>query len=150
MTETQGFGWHALGIRMFQDMDIPSGLRKQAEAVVALHADGVAVYTAVVDDLIAGNSRDSAELERTLDGLLGFACTDDGVQLYRRLCRYIWDVDSELAARAANAYREMWDPDEDRPWQRGDRMDARTPAGAAHDPVAPAAAGRPSDGERCR
>ena len=122
---------------MIQGMDVPSGLLKQAEALVALHAEGVAVYTAVVDDLIAGNSRDHAELERTFDGLLGFACTDDGVQLYRRLCRYIWDFDPELAARAANAYREMWDPDEDQPWRRGDRIDARTPSGRGACPRRP-------------
>ncbi len=103
---------------MIQDMDLPDGLRTQAEALVALHAEGVAAYTPVVEDLIASNCRDTAELERTLDGLLGFACTDDGVHLYRRLCRYIWDFDPELAARAANAYREMWDPDEERPWQK--------------------------------
>jgi hypothetical protein len=106
---------------MIQDMDLPDGLRKHAEALVALHAKGVAVYTPVVEDLIASNCRDTAELERTLDGLLGFACTDDGVHLYRRLCRYICDFDPELAAWAANAYREMWDPDDERPWQRGAR-----------------------------
>ncbi|HAT12135.1 MAG TPA: hypothetical protein DCS97_16485 [Planctomycetes bacterium] len=111
-------------------MDLPEGLRTQAEALIVLYAEGVAAYTPVVEHLIASNSRDTAELERTLDGLLGFACTDAGVQLYRRLCRYAWDVDPELAARAVNGYREMWDPDGEEPW--------RKPAA----PQAPAADGR--------
>lgn len=114
---------------MIQDVDLPDELRKQAEALVALHAEGVAVYTPVVEDLIASKCRDTAELERTLDGLLGFACTDDGVHLYRRLCRYIWDFDPKLAAWAANAYREMWDPDEERPWQAPSNNSCQTPPG---------------------
>lgn len=100
-------------------MTVPVELRKQAEAIAALQAEGVAVYTLIVDDLIAGGCRDTLTLEQTLDGLLGFAGSDAGVQLYRRLCRSTWDVDPDLAARAASAYREMWDPDEQRPWQAG-------------------------------
>jgi hypothetical protein len=98
-------------------MAIPDELRKQVEALVALQAEGVAVYTPIVDDLIGSQCRDRPTLERTIDGILDFACTADGAMLYRRLCRYIWGFNPELAAWAANAYRELWDPDEERPWQ---------------------------------
>ena len=97
-------------------MAIPEEIRKQAEMLVALQAEGVAAYTPVVSDLINSLCRDAPALERALDGLLDFAGTADGVALYRRLCRYIWGFNPELAAWAVNAYRERWDPDEERPW----------------------------------
>jgi hypothetical protein len=101
---------------MIPSMTLPVELRTQVEAIAALQAEGVAVYTRIVDYLIASGCRDTVTLEQTLDGLLGFAGSDAGVQLYRRLCRSTWDVDPDLAVRAASAYREMWDPDELRPW----------------------------------
>jgi hypothetical protein len=70
----------------------------------------------IVQEHIASGCRDVEVMQRTLDWVLDCAGHPQGVTLYRRLCRHLWAVDQQAAARAVLAYREMWDPDEERPW----------------------------------
>jgi len=74
-----------------------------------LARDAVRQYSVEVEAILIGKSRDSRRIERCLDGMLGF-CFDDGMlTLYKRLCRYYFDVDHDGTAFYVNAYREMWD-----------------------------------------
>lgn len=75
---------------------------------------GVAVqqYSAEVEAIINMKSRDSGRIERSLDGMLDF-CFDDGMlMLYKKLCRYYYDINPEATVSYVNAYREMWDEQE--------------------------------------
>ena len=80
-----------------------------------LQAVAVAQYTPVVETLIATASRDSRQIERTLDGLLDFCGYGPALHLYRRLCRHYFDIDPVATVSYINAYREMWDSDEVKP-----------------------------------
>ncbi|MDD2854989.1 MAG: hypothetical protein PHU01_05610 [Desulfuromonadaceae bacterium] len=66
-------------------------------------------YTPVVETIIATCSRDIRQIEQTLDGLLDFCCHEQALLLYRRLCRYYFDIDPAATVRYVNAYRELWD-----------------------------------------
>ncbi|GDY15088.1 hypothetical protein LBMAG53_39660 [Planctomycetota bacterium] len=83
-----------------------------------MQAQGVAAYTTVVDDLIASGCKDVDTIARTLDGLLDFAGHHQGLALYRRLCRHLWDIDQQAAATYVQFYREFWDPEDERPWKQ--------------------------------
>lgn len=74
-----------------------------------LHLQMAQQQEPIVEHLIATNSRDSKAIERTLDQLLDVACHDAGLKLFRRLCRYYWDINPEATAGYVHAYREMWD-----------------------------------------
>jgi hypothetical protein len=66
-------------------------------------------YSAEVDAIVQAQSRDSRRIERVLDGMLDF-CFDDGMlTLYKRLCRYYFDIDPKATVSYVHAYREMWD-----------------------------------------
>jgi len=78
-----------------------------------LQAVAVAQYTPVVENLIATGNRDVGEIERTLDGLLDFCSYQPALDLYRRLCRHYFDIDPVATVSYINAYREMWDSDEE-------------------------------------
>lgn len=66
-------------------------------------------YSTEVDAILKTQCRDSRRIEHCLDGMLDF-CFDDGMlALYKKLCRYYFDIDPEATVFYANAYREMWD-----------------------------------------
>jgi hypothetical protein len=77
----------------------------------AVQAQAVAVYRPMVDDIIRTRSRDVSHIERTLDGLLGFAGDDAGLALFKRLCRYYWDIDPQATAWYVYAYRDWYEPE---------------------------------------
>lgn len=97
----------------------PAGTRAEADLLAAVsgivdglrrvHADAVLVYGVEIEDIIRQRSRDVDHIERTLDGLLAFCGDDAALALFKRLCRYYWDIDSEATARHVLAYREWFD-----------------------------------------
>jgi hypothetical protein len=62
-----------------------------------------------VDEIIRARSQDVEHIERTLDHLLGFCGHPDALALFKRLCRYYWDIDPEATARQVVAYRDLFD-----------------------------------------
>ena len=69
-------------------------------------------YTPVVDHIISSNSNDVHYIEHTLDRMLDFCFFEPMVQLFRRLCRYYYDIDPNATASYVYTYRDMWDSEE--------------------------------------
>jgi hypothetical protein len=65
----------------------------------------------VVDDILRTRSLDIRHIEHTLDRLLGFCGHAPVLEMYKKLCRYYWDIDPAATADYVNAYREYWDSD---------------------------------------
>ena len=68
-------------------------------------------YSAEVDALIQTNCRDSVRIERLLDGILDFCFDADMLLLYKKLCRYYFNIYPVATVSYINFYREMWDSD---------------------------------------
>lgn len=68
-------------------------------------------YSPIVKGIVDGGSTDAQLIESTLDGLLGFAGSEEGLSLYKMLCRHYWDLDPASTASYIEAYRDMWDED---------------------------------------
>lgn len=66
-------------------------------------------YEPMVNSLIATKTSDVNQISHTLDFMLDFCFDDQILQLYRKLCRYMYGLDQESAAFYVNAYRDMWD-----------------------------------------
>jgi hypothetical protein len=47
------------------------------------------------------------------DGLLDFCFDPELLPLYKRLCRYYFDINPEATADYVGFYRELWDRDND-------------------------------------
>lgn len=97
----------------------PADTRAEAELLEAVsgivdglrrvHTDAVEAYRPHVEAIIHSRSRDVARIEHTLDGLLAFCGDDAALALFKRLCRYYWELDPEATARHVLAYRESFD-----------------------------------------
>jgi tRNA A37 N6-isopentenylltransferase MiaA len=69
-------------------------------------------YSAEVEAIVKSQSRDTRHIERCLDGMLDFSFDDEVLALYKKLCRYYFDIDPEATVFYVNAYREMWEEQE--------------------------------------
>ena len=77
-----------------------------------LHARAVDAYRPMVADILRTGCQDRQHIERTLDGLLGFCGHEAALALFKRLCRYYWDIDPMATADYVYAYRDMFGSDE--------------------------------------
>lgn len=66
-------------------------------------------YTADVEAILKERSCDSKRIESCLDGILEFCFDDEMLGLYKKLCRYYYNIDAETTVSYINLCREMWD-----------------------------------------
>lgn len=76
-------------------------------------------YAREVEEIMQAQCRDQQRIELLLDFILDFCFDSAMVRLYKKLCRYYFKIDPEATASYVNAYREMWDEQEDRPKGKG-------------------------------
>jgi len=88
-------------------------LHQLAGQMVALFRQAVPLANAEVDTIIQRGERDSARIDHQLDDMLSFCCDPDMLLVFKRLCRYYFDIDPVATAEHVNAYREMWDMPDD-------------------------------------
>ena len=92
-------------------------LHELAKSVVALQKEAVKqtllVYTPKVELLINSNSRDKNAIEHTLDALCEVAFDNEVLLLFKKLCRYYYNIDPVATAEQIQFYREMWDNEEE-------------------------------------
>lgn len=92
--------------------DLVNRIGELAKVTHELAREAAHQYSAEVEAILKAQSRDSGRIERCLDAMLDF-CFDDGMlMLYKKLCRYYFDIDPEAAVSYVHAYREMWDEQE--------------------------------------
>ena len=77
----------------------------QGEAV--RHA--LKIWKPEADKIINTNSKDINAIEHTLDALCEVAFDDEILIVFRKLCRYYYDIDKQATAEHIQFYREMWD-----------------------------------------
>lgn len=84
-------------------------LDQLAGQMVALFRQAVPLANAEVDSIIQNGERDTHRIEHQLDHMLGFCCDPDMLVVFKRLCRYYFDIDPVATAGHVHAYRTMWD-----------------------------------------
>jgi hypothetical protein len=88
---------------------ISPSLSSLGESLMRINQQAVQAYTPMVEGILSSNNRDKSYIDSTLDGLLSFCGYEPALALFRKLCRYYWDLDKEATAYHINAYRELWD-----------------------------------------
>ncbi|NUO01243.1 MAG: hypothetical protein HUU01_11570 [Saprospiraceae bacterium] len=74
-----------------------------------LARQAVEVYQPEVEQLIRNQMTDEHQIQRTLDYLLDFCFDAQMLLLFKKLCRYYWEINPRATADYINFYREMWD-----------------------------------------
>lgn len=84
-----------------------------AEQVQALHRLAYGQYLPQVDALIKSKTKDERAIQALLDGLLDFCGDEQMLLLFKKLCRYYWDINPQATANYVNFYRETFDSEND-------------------------------------
>lgn len=88
------------------------GIRELIEASERIYRLAEQEYTPMVNSLIQNECKDSQRIERLLDNLLSCACDEKILILFKKLCRYYYQINPDATAYYVDAYRKMWDDDE--------------------------------------
>jgi len=93
--------------------DTAQSLREILARIGRILGEAQTAYTHEVDALIHENCSDPERIEHLLDGLLDFCFDPEMLGLYKRVCRYYFDINPEATADYVRFYRELWDSDDD-------------------------------------
>lgn len=93
--------------------DFFENIKSMAEQIALIHHKAYYVYKPQVETLISASVCDDNSIQQLLDRLLDHACNDEVLYLYKKLCRYYWDINPNTTVDYVNYYREMWDNEED-------------------------------------
>jgi len=80
-----------------------------AEELQVLSEQALQTYTPIVEQIVSSGSCDTNHIEHTLDGLLSFCGYAPPIEIFKKLCRYYWQIDPSATASYIKTYREMWD-----------------------------------------
>ncbi len=84
-------------------------IKSIAEQLSTSSKQAVKSYAPIVDELIQNKSQDEQHIERTLDGLLDFCFEDEALELYKKVCRYYFDINPQATVEYINYYRDMYE-----------------------------------------
>ena len=87
-------------------------IKALAASLNDLYQQMVLAYTPIVQGIIQSGSKDVQVIERTLDHLFTCAGHQQGLLLFKALCRYYYGIDPAAAAQHVHFYRE-WYEDQD-------------------------------------
>jgi len=104
-----------------QLLDNPA-LRLLGEQMEAIGQAQLGACTARIVGVLTGKITDVSTIDRLLDDLLNAAHTADGTEVFRQMCRFLYQNHPRLVAEYVYAYRDLWDDDtqSDNPIQEGD------------------------------
>ena len=98
---------------MPESFDTPTkAIIHQAHEFKELEQRAIMVYEPIVNTIATSRSTDVRQIEQTVDGLLDFAGSDDGLRLFKSLCRYFWLIDQAATESYIHSYRNLWDNEE--------------------------------------
>lgn len=81
-------------------------------SVNALAKQAVVLYETQVNAIIIAKNTNEKEIQRTLDGMLDFCFHNDMLLLFKKLCRYYYDINPHATADYIRYYKELWDTDD--------------------------------------
>ena len=69
-------------------------------------------YTLITNDIIDNRITNDNHIQRTLDGLLNLCFDEEILKIYRKLCKYYFNINPQATIDYVNYYKEMYDKSE--------------------------------------
>jgi len=77
-----------------------SGIIALASRMKSLTQQALHEYAPVVNAIVNEECRDKNHINHTLDGILDFCFDDNMLMLYKKLCRYYYNIDPQASSSA--------------------------------------------------
>jgi hypothetical protein len=92
-------------------------IKELGNAIVTLQREAVKqtliYWNPEAEKIINTKSKDINAIEHTLDALCEAAFDDEVLNIFKKLCRYYYDIDPQATAQQIQFYREMWDNEDE-------------------------------------
>ncbi len=92
-------------------------IKELGNAIVTLQREAVKqtllYWKPEAERIIDTKSKDINDIEHTLDALCEVAFDDEVLIIFKKLCRYYYEIDPQATAEQIQYYREMWDNNEE-------------------------------------
>ncbi|WP_291104817.1 MULTISPECIES: hypothetical protein [unclassified Flavobacterium] len=86
-----------------------NGFKELAESIQKNTEEAFLIYEVQVDRIYRNMIKDEKEIERVIDALLDYCYDDKMLLLFKRLCRYYYEINPIATYEYVNIYRELWD-----------------------------------------
>lgn len=92
-------------------------IKELGEAILTLQREAVRQtllhWRPEAERIMKSKSKDIDAIEHTLDALCEAAFDDEVLIIFKKLCRYYYDIDQQATIEHIQFYREMWDSDDE-------------------------------------
>lgn len=93
--------------------DVFQYVSSMIESMQPLIRQSLLMLTNQVDVLIKGRESDDDRIQRLLDSLLDYAgMCDEGLVLFKRLCRYYYGINPQVTAEYVSIYHDLYGSEE--------------------------------------
>ena len=84
------------------------------KSIQPLISQNISPLTNQVDVIIKSRERDDNRIQRLLDSVLDYAgMCDEGLILFKRLCRYYYVINPQVTAEYISIYHDLYDSEEE-------------------------------------
>ncbi|MGF7231023.1 hypothetical protein [Arachidicoccus sp.] len=90
-------------------MNLIDDIRPLAKHLQQLQQLAYRQYLPQLESLTENKIKDDSTIQGLLDGILDFCGEEKMLLLFKKLCRYYFDINPQATARYIHFYREMWD-----------------------------------------
>lgn len=92
-------------------------IKEIAKLIIELQQQAVvhtlSIWKPEVERIINSKTKDSKVIEQALDALCEVAFDDEVLLVFKKLCRYYYDIDQLATVDYIQFYREMWDNEDE-------------------------------------
>ncbi|MEY4755179.1 MAG: hypothetical protein RJA34_77 [Pseudomonadota bacterium] len=92
--------------------DLLAEIKRLTATLQTLREQAIETLAPAVQEMVHSGSRDVQRIEHTLDQLLSVVDCQEGLALFKTLCRHYETLDPQATAAYVHAYREWWDDNE--------------------------------------
>ncbi|RXJ77886.1 hypothetical protein CRV03_02640 [Arcobacter sp. F155] len=89
--------------------DNSQGIEEIAKKLSNLSKLAIEEYEPLVNKIIISKVKDERHIEKILDGLLDFCFDEEILYLYKKLCRYYYELNPHATVDYINYYRKQYE-----------------------------------------
>jgi|688.fasta_scaffold1395252_1 hypothetical protein len=86
-----------------------NGFKELAESIQKNTQEAFEIYEVQVDRIYHNKVKDEKEIERVIEVLLDYCYDDKMLLLFKKLCRYYYEINPIATYEYVMIYRDLWD-----------------------------------------
>jgi len=98
-----------------EDKALIESLSEAASSLRSLAQQAVVIYENEVSNIIQSKCTDTKEIEQTLEKMLDFCFDPSMLLVFKKLCRYYFEINRHATATYIMYYQELWDSEDNEP-----------------------------------